>query len=126
MASHSQLSLGPMEGKALSLRRESAAPAEVQEVSLTKLLAGAVEDTGCSEKDAAISQGYPPNYWSRIKSGEKAAHLERLTKLPESVQREFVKRYARQLRMDVREEDAQRAALVDLVESAARALRVIA
>lgn len=115
-----------MEGTAVSPRRESAAPAQVQELSLTKLLAGAVEETGCSEKDAAISQGYAPNYWSRIKAGEKAAHLEPLSKLPQTVQREFVKRYARQLRMDVRDQDEQRAAIRDLVESAARAVKVLA
>lgn len=121
-----QRPLPPMEVQRLSHTRESAAPAEVQEVSLTRLLAESVEETGCTEKDAALSQGYPPNYWSRIKSGEKAAHLDRLTKLPPKVQRAFVAKYARALDLRVSDDNSAAAAIADLVVVAARALKEIA
>lgn len=121
-----------MEGKGVDQMRSIAGPESGQAVDrsgqqeLTQLLAASVEAVGCTDKEAAISQGIDPAHWSRIKSGEKAAHLDRVARLPESVQKEFVKRYARQLRMDVREEDAQRAAVVDLAEAAVRVLKVIA
>jgi hypothetical protein len=118
-----QLNLPPTLVQSVSPARESAAPAEVPEVSLTRLLAESVEETGCSEKDAALSQGYPPNYWSRIKSGEKAAHLEKLSRLPVRVQQEFVRRYARELKMQVREMDARTVAALELAEAALRYVR---
>lgn len=121
-----QINLPPALVQSLSPARESAAPVEVKEVSLTTLLAESVEATGCAEKDAAISQGYEPAYWSRVKTGEKAAHLDRVSRLPEKVQREFVKRYAQELKMTVRDDDARTQALTDLAEAAVRALRVIA
>lgn len=132
MAPHSQLSFGPLEGQSLSPARETAQPSDGKELSparessLTALLAAAIDGQGCPEKVAARSQGYEPSYWSRIKSGEKPAHLDRVAGLPESVQREFVKRWGRQLRMDVRDEDAQKAALAEVAEAALRALKVIA
>src|SRR5688572_28503799 len=104
-----QQPLPPMEVQTLSRTRESAEPhtgtaggkvdSRPRESSLTALLTEAVEATGCSEKEAAIAQGYEPTYWSRIKAGEKQAHLERIARLPEPMQREFVTRYARQLKM---------------------------
>lgn len=90
MASSKQLNLPPSLVQSVSSARESNAPQAVQEVSLVGMLADAVASTGCSEKEAAIAQGYGPAYWSRIKAGEKAAHLDRVSRLPESVQRAFV------------------------------------
>lgn len=93
---------------------------------LTSLLAASVDAVGCSEKEAARDMGYDPAYWSRIKAGDKAAHLERIARLPEKVQREFVKRYAQELKMRVSDEDSKTRALAELVECAARALKEIA
>lgn len=118
--------LGPMEVKPLSPARESAAPSAGKELSLTRLLAESVEAVGCSEKDAAISQGYEPNYWSRIKSGEKQAHLERVSRLPEPVQREMCARWGRQLGMHLTTEDTRRRVVANLVKAAAEALAEIA
>lgn len=126
-----QLNLPPTKVQSLSLAGETAAPAngkglsQAEESSLTSLLAESVVAVGCTEKEAAIAQGYEPAYWSRVKAGEKQAHLERLARLPETVQREFVKRYARQLRMEVREPDAKARAVAELIEVAARALREV-
>ena len=114
-----QLNLPPAPVQSVSQRREITTPAEVKEVSLTALLADAVECTGCAEKEAARSQGYEPTYWSRIKAGEKAAHLDRVARLPERVQREFVGRWARQLRMRVTTDDSQKQAAINLVKAAA-------
>lgn len=124
MAAHSSLAFSSAEGKPLSLTGETAFPVAGKEVSPTRLLAEAVEATGCSEKDAAISQGYEPAYWSRIKSGEKQAHLDRIGRLPERVQREFVKRYAQELKMRISEEDTERAAALELAEAALRYARL--
>jgi hypothetical protein len=121
------LGLGPVEGKTLSQLREPLEPRKGNDISLrlTELLAESVAATQCSEKEAALSQGYEPTYWSRIKSGEKAAQLDRIGRLPEPVQKEFVRRYALTLHMVVREDNRARA-LAELVECAARALREIA
>lgn len=123
-AQHHQLAFGPVEGKALVPAGEIAIPATGKEVSPTRLLAEAVEATGCAEKDAAISQGYEPAYWSRIKSGEKAAQLERVGRLPDTVQREFLSRWSKQLGMRLVTEDDERRAALELAESALRYLRM--
>lgn len=115
-----QLNLPPTQVQSLSRPREGAGNL------LTSLLSEAVAVTGCSEKEAALAQGYDPAYWSRIKAGEKQAHLERIGRLPEPVQREFVKRWGKQLHMDIRDSDAKTQALAELAECAVRALRVIA
>lgn len=128
-----QLSMPPMPVEKVSLAREiaqpaaweSAHPTQGEQVSLTTLLADSCSDCGLSEKDAALTQGYDPRYWPRVKSGEKQAHLERLARLPETVQREFIKRWARQLRMEVRDHDARTRAVMELIEVAAKALREI-
>jgi C4-dicarboxylate-specific signal transduction histidine kinase len=102
-----------------SLDREGQCP-------LTTLLADAVDAGRMSEKEAARDMGYDPAYWSRIKAGDKAAHLERLARLPEVVQREFVMRWALRLRMKVSTDDARTAAVMELLEVAARAVRTLA
>lgn len=122
---HHQLAIGPLPVQSLSRARESAAPVQGKEIPLTTLLADSVEATGCTEKEAALAQGYGAAYWSRVKTGEKAAHLDRLARLPVHVQREFVKRYAHQLKMTVREEDARARAISDLAAAAVRALQEI-
>jgi hypothetical protein len=121
-----RLGLDPMEVQTLYRRRETDAPRQGNVLSLTALLAESVAAARCSEKEAAIAQGYEPTYWSRIKSGEKAAQLDRVGRLPEPVQREFVRRYASALQMVVRDGDNRARALAELVEVAARAMREIA
>lgn len=109
--------------------REIAAPSAGNPLSPTAILVRAVEDErGWQEKDAARSQGYEPSYWSRIKSGEKAAQVERLALLPVKVQKRFVRRYARALGMDVRDEspvDRQRRVFAELQCALANALKEV-
>jgi len=93
---------------------------------LTSMLADAVDAARVSDKEAARDMGYDPAYWTRIKSGEKQAHLDRLSRLPETVQREFVKRYASELKLTVKDEDATKQAVVDLVTAAVKVLERIA
>lgn len=127
--------LGPVKGVSVSRRRvmappkdrESALPVEGEQVSrLTDLLVSSCEETGLQEKDAARSQGYDPKYWPRIKSGEKAAHLDKIAGLPLKTQREFVTRWARMLKMRVSDDDSQKRALLQLVRAATEALDEIA
>jgi hypothetical protein len=89
---------------------------------LTSLLVEAVQAAGCSDKEVAITQGIDPAHWSRIKSGEKRAYLDRVGRLPLPVQREFVKLYAQELKMRVSEADPQRQAAATLVKAAAEFL----
>lgn len=131
--SHRQLNLPPVPvqsvsraTEAVSLERETTFPEGEQELSLTRLLADCVSDLGCAEKDAARTLGYEPSYWSRIKAGEKAAHLDRVTRLPAKVQQEFVKRWATQLKMRVSDEDSTKRAIVELARAAVTALEAIA
>jgi hypothetical protein len=113
-------------GEKLSRIREIAHPFVGEKVSrLTDLLVDAVSSSGLSEKEAAISQGYDPRYWPRVKSGEKAAHLERIAGLPEGAQRAFVSSWGRQLGMRVSLEDSRQSAVIELAEAALRALRSI-
>jgi hypothetical protein len=134
MSRHHQLSLGPMEEKPLTQPRAIASSAGEQEVTqprakdLLALIAEAVDEGTCSEKTAAISLGLPsPQYWSAVKAGERPApRCNRVTDLPEHTQKETCKRWARQLGMRVSEHDERQEVLLNLVESAARALRVIA
>lgn len=132
MRSSLQLNLPPTKVQSVSRARETAEPESGKELSrgeesrLTLLLADAVEAAQCSEKEAALAQGYEPTYWSRIKSGEKAAHLDRLSRLPEKVQREFVKRYAQELKMTVSDEDSRKRAVAELVKAAAHVLSEMA
>lgn len=124
-----QLQLPPVEVQSVHHARESAAPTAVKEVSPTAILIQAVEDErGWQEKDAARSQGYEPSYWSRIKSGEKPAQVERIARLPVKVQKRFVRRYARALGMEVRDEspaDRQRRAMAELQCALANAMREV-
>lgn len=89
---------------------------------LTALLSEAVGAAQLSEKEAAIEMGYDPAYWSRIKNGDKAAHLERVARLPVLVQREFVTRWARQLGMKLAAADPQKTAAANLLKAAAEFL----
>jgi len=153
MGSHSQLSLGPMEGKPVVSKRTNGGPAVGQAVvpaanmpererstygpatgqavvpapadGLT-LLVDACEDT-LSDKEAYIALGLPDaTYWSKVKTREKPApRIPKLTDLPEPAQREYCKRWARQLRMHVSDEDDRRTALNEAVCALAHALRVI-
>jgi hypothetical protein len=125
MGNSIQLQLPPVEVHSVS--RQPHTP--VNEVSPTAIFIKAVEDErGWQEKDAARTQGYEPSYWSRIKSGEKPAQLERIARLPVKVQKRFVRRYARALGMEVRDEspaDRQRRAFMDLQCALANALREV-
>lgn len=125
-----QLNLPPARVNDVSPRGEIAVPASGNTVSPTAILVRACEDErGWQEKDAAIVQGYEPPYWSRIKSGDRPAQLERIARLPIKVQQRFVRRYARALGMDVREEssgDRQLRAIADVQVALATAMREIA
>jgi len=121
MGQQDQLAFGPLPVEPLSPRRETAG-----DLSPTRLLVEAVQDTGLSEKEAAISQGYDPRYWPRIKSGEKQAHLERIARLPVRTQQDFITRWARALKLRVTTEESRTSAVAALVEAAGRALREIA
>lgn len=116
---HRQLNLPPVPVQSSSPRRESVAPPEGNILSLTGLLADSVDEAGYPEGNAARDMGYEPNYWSRIKSGEKAAHLERIGRLPERVQRAFVTRWAGILRLRITDSDTQKHAAVTLLKAAA-------
>lgn len=93
---------------------------------LTLLLTEAVDAARVTSENAARDMGYDPAYWSRIKNGQKAAHLGRVRRLPETVQREFVARWGRMLGMTITTEDARRRAVANLVKAAAEALAEIA
>lgn len=118
MSQH-QLTTGPLLVERVTPAGESTHPSKGEKVSLTRLLVEACADTGLSEKDAAISQGYDPRYWPRIKSGEKAAHLERISGLPERTQRVICERWARMLGLRVSTADSQRTAAANLIKAAA-------
>lgn len=120
----SQLNLPPVLVQSLDRVDQSLDPSG--QVVLTSLLTEAVDAARVSEKEAARDMGYDPAYWSRIKSGQKAAHLERVGRLPASVQREFVSRWGRMLGMHLTTEDARRRAVANLVKAAAEALAEIA
>lgn len=122
MAPNHQLAFGPLPVQTLDLSDQSLDRKGQRE--LTSLLSEAVDASRVSEKEAARDMGYDPAYWSRIKAGQKAAHLDRIGRLPEKVQREFVKRYAQELKMRITEEDTERAAALELVETAIRYLRL--
>src|SRR5688500_15453441 len=124
MRSNHQLSLPPMEAKALVPARTIVGPLEGQAVVLERtnglsLLIGAVSESGCSEKEAAHSLGCPDQtYWSKVKSGDKPApRIDKLTALPEPAQREYVKRWGKQLGMRVSDEDTRTRVLADVVEA---------
>lgn len=127
MAASVQLQLPPTEVTSSSHAREITSPALGMSPSPTAILIRSVEDErGWQDKDGAYAQGYEPNYWSRIKSGEKPAQLERIARLPVRVQKRFVRRFARALGMDVRDEtpaDRQRRALADLQVALASAMK---
>ena len=129
MRSSVQLSLPPAEVQTVSRARESANPTSGNGISPTAILVQCCEDErGWQEKDAALTQGYEPPYWSRIKSGDRPAQLERLGRLPVNVQKRFVRRYARALGMDVRDESPeqrQRRALADLQVALSNAMKEI-
>ena len=114
-----QLALGPLQVQSGSQRRETGGPVEGSPLSLTLMLAASVAAVGCAEKEAALAQGYEPTYWSRIKAGEKHAYLDRVSRLPESVQRSFVTRWALMLRLRVSEGDSQKHAAANLLKAAA-------
>lgn len=121
-----QLFIGPLLVESLSLGRESTHPVAGERLSLTRLLVAAVEETGLSEKDAAISQGYDPRYWPRIKSGEKAAHLDRIAGLPLRTQQDFIRRWALTLRLRVTDDDVRARVIAELARAAVSALTEIA
>jgi hypothetical protein len=123
-----QLSLPPTEVQTISRGGETAG----NSVSPTAILVRACEDerewAGKESEIAARSQGYEPPYWSRIKSGDRPAQLERIARLPMKVQKRFVRRYARALGMDVRDEtpqDRQRRAMAELSCALSNAMREI-
>lgn len=126
MSTSVQFNLPPVLVEPSSRSRESAPPRQGDKSSLTELLAKSCEETGLSEKDAAMSQGYDPKYWPRVKSGEKAAHLEKIAGLPEKTQQEFLARWGRQLGMHLTTEDTRRRVVANLVKAAAEALAEIA
>lgn len=124
-----QLQLPPTEVQSLSQGRTIADPSAGKTLSPTAILVKAVSDERTllnGEEDAARTQGYEPSYWSKIKAGDRPAQLERVARLPVGVQKRFVRRYARALGMDVREEtpqERQRRALANLAYAIAEAQR---
>jgi hypothetical protein len=121
-----QIALPPMEVEALSQARETPHPAQGERVSLTALLAQTASEFGLQEKLTADTMGVDPRYWSRIKAGEKKAHLDPVADFPEHVQRAFVTKWARMLKMNVSEQDATKRAVMDLAKAALAALEHIA
>jgi hypothetical protein len=129
MASHVQLNLPPTPVQSIGPARTIDSPASGPRLDLSgtnglSLLVEATQASGCPDKTMAISLGLPdPSYWSKVKSGEKPApRITQLTNVPESVQREYVRRWGRQLGMRVSEADPQRQAAVTLVKAAAEFL----
>lgn len=118
--------LGPLKAEVLSQTRESAHPHEAEQLSLTDLLAQSAAECGLQEKETAGTLGYDARYWSRIKSGEKKAHLDPIAELPDKVQRLFLTRWAKQLKMTVSEDDTKKRALADLARACVTALAEIA
>lgn len=88
------------------------------------LLVGSCEAT-CSDKDAYLSLGLPDApYWSKVKRRAKPdPRIKKLTDLPIETQREYVRRWGRQLGMRVTDEDRQRHVIAELLYSAANAMR---
>jgi hypothetical protein len=130
MAANHQLSLPPMEAKSLVPTRTSDSPSVGQGLvpdgaNGLSLLIAAVDET-CSDKEASISLGLPDAaYWSKVKSGEKPEpRIKRLTDLPLSTQREYCRRWARQLGLRVSEQDAQQQAALHLVKAAVSYLEI--
>lgn len=131
MGAKYQLGFGPLEVQSVVPRRESDSPAVGQGLDQPRtdgltLLIQAVSET-CSEKEASIALGLPDAaYWSKVKSGDKPApRIQKLTDLPHATQREYVKRWGRQLGMHVTDEDTRRRAITDAVSAMANALREI-
>lgn len=90
------------------------------------LLLAAAADVHCQKLH--LSFGITdPSYWSKVKNRSKPApRIDELLNAPEAVQRAMVGRWARMLKMQVSTEDRRRAALLEVLEVTARAMREIA
>lgn len=104
----------------------SAGRVEVNSIDVAGMLRASVDASGCQHKEAALSAGYQPDYWTKALNGERGVHLDRLGKLPASVQAELVTRWGRQLGMHLTTEDTRRRVVANLVKAAAEALAEIA
>jgi hypothetical protein len=91
------------------------------------LLRDAVAST-CSDKEAYLALGLPDaSYWSKVKRGEKPEpRIGRLTDLPPATQREYVKRWGRQLGMHVSDASVQQRAVGELLSAAVNVMRELA
>lgn len=114
-----QLNLPPVKVTTLDHAESIDCDSHVQPVDLSVFLREAVESSGCQHKEAAIATGYQPDYWNRALNGERGIHLNRLSRLPERVQRNFVTRWALLLRLRVSDGDTQKHAAVTLLKAAA-------
>jgi hypothetical protein len=88
------------------------------------LLVGSCEAT-CSDKDAYLSLGLPDApYWSKVKRRTKPdPRIKKLTDLPIATQREYVRRWGRQIGLRVIDEDRQQRMIAEVLHVAAAAMR---
>lgn len=119
MSTKYQLNLPPSLVTPIDNAPSIACGLDVKAFDLSEMLRDAVESSGCQHKEAALSTGYQPDYWTRALNGERGVHLDRLGKLPERVQRAFVTRWACQLRLRVSDGDTQKHAAANLLKAAA-------
>lgn len=126
MPSSVQLNLPPALVRTADLGASIAGREEVNSIDVPGLLREAVAASGCQHKEAAFSAGYQPDYWTKALNGERGVNLDRLGKLPSSVQCELVTRWGRQLGMHLTTEDTRRRVVANLVKAAAEALAEIA
>jgi hypothetical protein len=120
-----QLNLPPLLVQSMDDRAAIACPAEVKPVDVGRLLRESVEASGCQHKEAALSAECQPDYWNRALNSERGLTLNRLGKLPARVQREFIKRWAFELRLRVTDEDVRARVIANLARAAVEALTEI-
>lgn len=126
MAINAHLPLPPVLVSSQDLPASIGRRAEVNPIDVPGMLRASVDASGCQHKEAALSAGYQPDYWTKALNGERGVHLDRLGQLPALVQTELVTRWARQLGMHVTTEDTRRRVVANLVKAAAEALAEIA
>jgi len=121
-----QLSLPPVEVKPVHSGPVTASPRSgerLNRIRLTALLADACGEA-ISDKDAALTQGYSPAYWSMCKSGEKNTQLDPVAELPPDVQAKFLTLWAAQLGLEIVSHQRKHMARARLLEAMAEAIAV--
>lgn len=125
MSNTVQLNLPPTLVRTTDVSASTARPAEVNPIDVPTLLRESV-DAECQQKEAALSAGYQPDYWTKVLNGERGMHLDRLGRLPMKVQRQLVMRWGSELGIHMTTEDTRRRVVANLVKAAAEALAEIA